>query len=424
MSKLLVISVAGLGYDLAAALERKHGKSAFPGGALHPAASVFPAVTCTAQASFRTAAPPTRHGMVANGFFDRRWRKAAFWEQASSLVEGERIWHAFRAAGRTVGLVFWQQSMGEDADLVLTPAPIHKHGGGTILDCYSQPAALYPRLRRTLGEFPLARYWGPLASARVGDWIADATADVMRHEAPDLLLAYLPTLDYDLQRHGPNHPRAAAAADRLRAQLQRLATAADKAGYDLLFWGDYAIAPCQGPALLPNLSLHETGLFQVRSVRGRAYPDFHRSRAFALCDHEVAHLYVREARDLPTLRAWASAFTEAACVPPATEERHPNGGDLVLIAAPGRWFAYPWWRDPREAPDYARHIDIHNKPGFDPCELNFSWFPPGISLDTTRIRGTHGRPERPVAWGGTLTFDPLPASLLDLAARLRERLAP
>jgi len=422
--KLLVVSVAGLGYEFlqsqCAAMpgdESRRVPRAF--ARPFPLLPPFPAVTCTSQATFRTASAPEAHGMVANGFYDRRWRKALFWEQSSGLVEGERIWSAFRAAGKTVGLLFWQQAMGEDADLVLTPAPIHKHHGGMILDCYSQPAALYPRLRKALGEFPLQRYWGPLASASVGNWIAAATEDVMRHEAPDLLLTYLPTLDYDLQRHGPRSPQASAAFAMVMNQLATLFFAAGDCGYKVLFFGDYAIAACEGPAVLPNLALREAGLMATREVRGRLYPDFHTSRAFAVCDHEVAHVYVREIADTEAVRRCLQAVPGIDEVRPATAA-HPNSGELVLLAAPGRWLAYPWWTDAGEAPEYARHIDIHSKPGFDPCDLYATWFPPGVCQDTSRIRGTHGRADRAVACGGTLKFDPPPATLQYLADRVRD----
>ena len=169
------------------------------------AGSVFPAVTCVVQASFRTAAPPASHGMVANGRYFRELAKPMFWEQSSRLVAGRRFWRGFREAGGTVGLLFWQQSLGEDTDMLLSPAPIHKHHGGMIQDCDSQPADLYEQLCAELGRpFKLRQYWGPLATPKVGEWIAEAVAAVLaRADAPDLILTYLPTLDYALQRRDP-----------------------------------------------------------------------------------------------------------------------------------------------------------------------------------------------------------------------------
>ena len=95
----------------------------------------------------------------------------------SALVAGERIWEGFRRRGGTVAMLFWQQSLGEAVDAVLSPAPIHKHHGGMIEDCYCRPAGLYGRLCDAVGgRFKLRHYWGPFASTKAGDWIAAATA--------------------------------------------------------------------------------------------------------------------------------------------------------------------------------------------------------------------------------------------------------
>ncbi|MGD9127218.1 MAG: alkaline phosphatase family protein [Planctomycetia bacterium] len=419
--KKLIVSVAALGHELV----KLHGSGAWQGGAFSAAEGVFPAVTCTAQATFRTAALPNEHGMVCNGLYHRTLRKAMFWEQASTLVEGPRIWDKFRANGRTVGMMFWQQSLGESVDLVLSPAPIHKHHGGMIMDCQARPADLYTRLKQELGPFRLKHYWGPLANAKVGDWIARATAFVM-HDArtsPHLLLTYLPTLDYDLQRHGPSGDHAARAMTRVMDQLELLRTKAESAGYDMLVFGDYAIGPARSDgAVFPNRALADEGLMATRDVQGMFYPNLHDSRAFAMVDHEVAHVYVPRKADLSYAAELLTELDGVAEVldRPRQADRgidHPNGGELVLVADEGRWFAYPWWTDPRQAPDYASHIDIHNKPGFDPCELYFKWFPPGVSQDSTRIGGTHGLagPTRPIAWWSSAELPGEPKTLVDLA---------
>ena len=419
-AKLLIIQVAGLSTA-----------PNTPGLSFQPMQSVFPAVTCTAQASFRTAAPPSSHGMIANGLFHRSMARALFWEQSAGLVEGERIWRQFRQAGRTVGVMFWQQSLGEDADLVLSPAPIHKHHGGMIQDCYAKPAGLYQRLCETIGRpFKLQHYWGPFASAKAGDWIAEATAAVMADGsfAPDLLLTYLPTLDYDLQRVGHNHPRSAKAAQSLDAQVQRLITAAEANGYEVLIFGDYAIGPVS-EAVLPNRALAEADLLATRQVGPMLYPDLYASRAFAMVDHEIAHVYVRDKKDLSAVRDVLAAQAgiadalgrdaQAAC-----DVDHPNSGELLILAEPGKWLAYPWWADTSQAPDYAAHVDIHSKPGFDPCELfgePFDWLPLSVTQDTARIRGSHGRvgQGRDVVWACTLTLPDQPADLISLARAAR-----
>ncbi len=423
--KLLILDVAALGYDSL----RAAGRREINGLTFRPAESVLPAVTCTVQASFRTAAPPASHGMIANGRYFRDLHRCLFWEQSSDLVAGERIWERFRGRGRRVGMLFWQQSLGERVDVLLSPAPIHRHHGGMIQDCYSRPAGLYAALKKRLGEFRLHRYWGPLAGAKAGDWIAAATAEVMSDPqlAPELLLAYLPTLDYDLQRWGPDDPRSAAALAKLIAQIEMLLVAARSHGYDVLVFGDYAIARAT-EAVFPNRVLAETGLLQTRRIGHRLYADLHASRAFAMVDHEIAHVFVREKTDvLPTaavlshlpgvekvLDAAAQADAGLAC---------PACGDLVLLAREGAWLAYPWWNRKREAPDYASHVDIHNKPGFDPCELFFGWPPPSVSQDASRIRGSHGRagPGRQIAWAATFDLGQ-PKDLLALSGAVKSTL--
>jgi predicted AlkP superfamily pyrophosphatase or phosphodiesterase len=415
--KLLVIQVAGLNYD-----------PPVEGLSFQQTQSVLPAVTCTVQGSFRTACPPSLHGMIANGLYFRDVRKVAFWEQSAGLVAGPRIWEAFRAKGRSVAMLFWQQSMGEAVDMLLSPAPVHKHHGGMIDDCYCQPPGLYNALCEAVGRpFRLRHYWGPLASAKVGDWIAEATAAMLvTPGAPELCLTYLPTLDYDFQRYGPGHQRCGEARNALARQLGYLAAVAREAGYDLVVFGDYAMAEARGSAAFPNQALLDAGLMACREVRGMLYPDLHASRAFAVVDHEVAHVYVCHAADIaPTADLLAAAdgvgHVLAGQEKAAAGLDHPNSGELVLLAADGRWFAYPWWREKPRRPDYATHVDIHNKPGFDPCELFFGRLPIGTSQDASRVGGSHGRtgPGREVVWAATIPLERQPADLIELAAGVR-----
>ena len=426
--KLLVVQVAALGWDL---ISDAPGQAArWAGMEFAPMEAVFPAVTCTAQGSFRTASRPADHGMVANGLYHRALGRAMFWEQSAHLVGGQRIWRAYREAGGTVAMLFWQQSMGESADVVCTPAPIHKHHGGMIQTCHTRPAGLYETLCRRLGgAFRLRHYWGPLASAQAGEWISRATVEVLRDPelSPGLCLTYLPTLDYDLQRFGPGHPRAAAALAAAEAQLASVLAAGRECGYEAVVFGDYAIGPVSGAAVLPNAALLDAGLLSVREVRGMLYPVLPESRAFALCDHEVAHVYVRRPRDIPAAREALAALDGAGEVLERNDTTygrcdHPNAGELLMLAERGRWLAYPWWRDTRRRPDYATHIDIHNKPGFDPCELFFGWPPMSVSQDTSRVGGSHGRtgPQRRVAMAATVPLGEGLNNLVDLASAVRD----
>jgi predicted AlkP superfamily pyrophosphatase or phosphodiesterase len=411
--KLLVVDIAAFGWNLVRHLPE-----------FRPAQSVWPAITCAAQASFRTAALPQQHGIVANGLFFKDLTKVLFWEQSAMLVEGPRIWERFRARGGKVGLMFWQQSMGENVDLIVTPAPIHKHSGGMIQACYTQPASLEARLNEAVGRpFNLMNYWGPLANYKSSDWIVDAVISVMGlpEIAPDLLLSYIPHLDYDLQRHGPGSEEAAKALDILLGYLTRLKAACNDFGYDWIFVGDYAIEPVRRGAVFPNRALRAAGLFHVRDIRHMAYTDFFTSPAFAVVDHQIAHVYCRNAEAIERAKACLEALPGVAAVLDRAGQAqrgvaHHRSGDLVLVAEDGAWFAYPWF-EKKEAPDYASHVDIHNKPGYDPCELFFGWPPGSVSFDTTKIHGSHGNVGDgfEVAWTSSLPLDPAPAHLLDLA---------
>lgn len=403
MKKLLVLNVAALGAELL----RQQGVETLAGLPVRTMRPVAAAVTCAAQATLRTGLPPEAHGMPANGLFFRDAFQSAFWNQSAALVKGPRIWEPFRARGGRVGLYFFQQSLGEQADEIVSPAPIHTHGGGMIMATYQRPA----RVLGVANPVPLWRYWGPLASPKVGRGIVSAlTARLRRGDAPEVMFAYLPTLDYELQRYGTRHPKVSASVRELVAQVECLATAARSQGYALALAGDYAITDVAGPVCFPNRALARVGLLATRDIRGMRYPDFYQSRAIALCDHQTALVYclgAEGAAQREHVRALLAALPEVDTV----TDTPGAGADFALTAKPGRWFAYPWWERPREAPDYATHVDIHNKPGFDPCELFFGRNPFHCSTDVSRIRGTHGRADAPVAYATDLPLPPVPDAI-------------
>lgn len=309
--------------------------------------------------------------MLANGVWLDDLRKPVFWEQSSSLVKGARTW------GRSTGLFFLQQSLGEDVDVIVSPAPIHKHGGGIEMSCYTKPSGVESVLSRLCGTFPLWRYWGPMASARVGRACLSWFEEMTNVHDVDTAWLYLPTLDYAAQRTGPDSRQARAALKEFVRQLERAAEIAMRRGSALTVIGDYDITSVTLPPVFPNVTLRREGLFRTRTVAGRSYPDFHQSEAFALCDHEVA-IVLGDARDRAVEVLLATGLYELPADQPGAAH-----GKTILLAKEGSWCAYPWWTDPREAPDYARHVDIHNKPGFDPTELFF--FGRGV------VKGTHGR---------------------------------
>lgn len=393
MKKLLVIQVAGWGAEF----NRRVGCAVVAGREVGQVMPVFPALTSPVQATIRTALKPEGHGVVTNGFFDTRLRRAFFWEQSSGLVSGERVWSGYRQAGGRVGVFFFQQSLGDEVDAWISPAPIHKHSGGHIMACNSQPEGLQERLEREVGrKFSLSRYWGPLASVRSSEWIAESMAALMRSgEAPGVIFAYLPGLDYDLQRYGPEDGRSRAAMQSAGRQLELLFRVGQEQGYEVVAYGDYAITSARGGAVYPNRVLCEAGLLRVRMVRGMAYADLHASRAFAMVDHQVASVWCRDEGAREQVVELLGGMRGVGQVAGRGEQvelgvGHERAGEVLLVAEEGVWFAYPWWKERGEAPDYASHVDIHSKPGFDPCELFFGRTPFSVTQDSGRVGGTHG----------------------------------
>lgn len=384
--KHLIVNVAGLGWETI----QRFGFTQLNGYAFRNASSIFPAVTCTAQASLRTAQEARCHGMTSNGVLLRNLQRPAFWEQSSQLVVGERIWDSARKNGYSVGMFYFQQSLGEAVDELISPWPIHKHHGGMILKNYSRPTNKKPTGYDE--NFPLQQYWGPLANAKVGNRIVN---DIVAFAECDIAFVYIPTLDYDFQRYPATHKKCVKAIEFLKHQLEQLFDFAKQQAAEITIIGDYEITEVTLPPAQPNLTLRNAGYFATRSVNGHLYPDFNHSRAFAMADHEIAHVYIRDEKDIAEVKACLEATGEYSIVEertPQAEWGNATAGELLIQAKQGSWCAYPWWTLPQEAPDYATHIDIHSKPGYDPCELFFErWtFPPKTCQDLTRIKGTHG----------------------------------
>lgn len=367
MRRLQVIA-AGLGYHLLEA----NSLTEMAGLKFAPAESVFPAVTCVAQASMRTGLSPAEHGMISNGVWLDDLCKPSFWEQSARLVKGSRVW------SRHSGVFFFQQSLGEDVDLILSPAPIHKHGGGMLMSCYTQPSGMAEVLRRRCGSFPLWRYWGPLASPKVGRKCISYFEEMTNLQDVDEAYLYLPTLDYAAQKFGPKAPQSVAALKEFVRQLEGLSDLCMRRGCELKVIGDYEITPVTAEPVRPNVVLRRNDLFRTRQVAGRAYPDFYQSSAFALCDHEFC-VVSGEAREKAVELLLETGDYER----PESQPAAPVDGRTVLLAKAGSWCDYRWWTDAREAPDFASHVDIHNKPGYDPTEL--------FLFGRGTVRGTHGR---------------------------------
>jgi predicted AlkP superfamily pyrophosphatase or phosphodiesterase len=391
--KVIVLNVVGLTPALL-----RHAPRLAALGPPAPLTPPLPAVTSTCEATMLTGLPPSEHGIVANGWYHRDLNEVWFWRPSNQLVAGEKVWQAH--TGRTA-VLFWRFNMATDAAVSVAERPAYPADGRKIPDLYTQPPELGPRLQEKFGRFPLFNFWGPTSSIVSTRWIADATIEVLRHEDPDLTLVYLPHLDYDLQRWGPDDPRIPAEVAALDREAGRIIDAAN--GRKVLAVSEYHIENATG-AVMINRALREAGLLKIIDNPVGELIDFWRSSAFAVCDHQLAHIYVR--RDLDRARR---VIEKLDGFDRFIEIDHPRSGELVALAAPGHWFAYPYWLDDRHAPDFARTIDIHRKPGYDPCELFSDASKPGIAwrllkkalgfrtlfdvvpLDPSRVGGTHGR---------------------------------
>ncbi len=389
-NKLLIINVAALGYDL---WEQYHKSDFWEKQSNLSISSIFPALTSPVQASLRTNSLPASHGVVSNGFFFKDLKKVMFWEQSSNLICGDRIWDAYQAQGGTVGQICWQQSIGENCELVLSPAPIHKHHGGMIQDFYSQPPNLYKKICCELrSKFNLFNYWGPFTSLKSSKWICDATMSLLNNKtAPDILFTYIPHLDYDLQRFGTDSPKIQKVFQETENLIEALCNSAKNANYEVILFGDYAINNAHS-VIYPNKILRDSNDFSIRNVKKMYYPDLYSSKGFAMVDHQIAHVYINDKKDINRIKSIFEKTQGISRVLEHKEIKNERSGDLILEADTGYWFAYQWWNKKVNAPDYATHIDIHNKIGFDPAELFMSIFPPmSTSQDNSKIKGTHGR---------------------------------
>ncbi|MFJ9571500.1 nucleotide pyrophosphatase/phosphodiesterase family protein [Streptomyces bacillaris] len=414
---LLVLDVVGLTPQLLAHMPNLTalGKQ----GAQAPLSTVLPAVTCAAQSTFLTGAMPAEHGIVANGWYFRELGDVLLWRQHNGLVEGDKLWDAARRAhpGYTVANICWWYAMGADTDWTVTPRPVYYADGRKEPDCYTRPPALHDELTEKLGTFPLFHFWGPGADLVSSQWIIDATRHIIATRTPDLALCYLPHLDYDLQRYGPDDPRShRAAADLDRAVAPLLADARAE-GRTVVALSEYGITRVSRPVDI-NRALRRAGLLEVHTQDGMEYLDPMASRAFAVADHQLAHVYVRRPEDLEEVRA---ALTDLPGIDQLLDDEgkkahhldHPRSGELVAVAEKDAWFTYYYWLDDARAPDFAQLVEIHRKPGYDPVELFMDPEDPYVRLkavsavarkklglryrmavvplDPSPIRGSHGR---------------------------------
>jgi predicted AlkP superfamily pyrophosphatase or phosphodiesterase len=418
MHPTVVINVVGLTPALLGSNTPNLSRLAANGG-LRPLKTIMPAVTCSVQATFVTGELPRGHGIVGNGWLFRDLMEIWLWRQSNRLVGGERVWDAAKARNPafTCANLFWWYAMAASTDIAVTPRPIYKADGRKLPDCYSDPPELRTELTRKLGHFPLFRFWGPATSIESSRWIADAAKHVLATRNPTLALVYLPHLDYSLQRLGPDHPDIADDLAEIDSVAGDLIVRAQALGRRVIVLSEYGIVPVSRPVHI-NRALRAAGLLAVRDEEGGEILDIPRCRAFALADHQVAHIYVRDDADLPAVRTLLASLDGVDHVLDRAEQKdwgldHKRSGELVAIAEPDAWFTYYYWQDDSHAPDFARTVEIHRKPGYDPVELfldptirwpkltiallllkkalGFRTLMDVIPLDAHLVKGSHGR---------------------------------
>ena len=414
MQPLTVLNVVGLARRFIGAATPNIARLAARGG-MRDLDTVTPAVTCSVQSTLLTGLPPDRHGIVGNGWYFRDLGEVFLWRQSNRLVAGEKVWDAAKARDPafTCANLFWWYAMHASTDFTVTPRPIYLADGRKLPDIWASPSDLRDELTRVLGTFPLFHFWGPAADIRSSRWIAEAALHVMRTRAPTLTLVYLPHLDYVLQRQGPAGPDVAAHVADIDALCGRLIDASD----NVLLVSEYGITEVARPVHI-NRALREAGFLRVRRERDQEQLDFAASDAFAVADHQIAHVYVRRPPLVPAVSALLSSLPGVEMVLDTDGKRafgldHPRSGDLVALAGPDAWFTWYHWLDDAQAPDFARTVEIHRKPGYDPVELfldpairlpraaiawklakralGFRSVMNVIPLDATLVRGSHGR---------------------------------
>jgi predicted AlkP superfamily pyrophosphatase or phosphodiesterase len=359
----------------------------------------FPAVTSTVQASILSGKYPRDHGIIANGLYDRSTYSVSFWEQSSSLVQAQRAWDIIKQnSNRKTAVLFWQNTMYVNSDIVVTPRPIHLDDK-MVMWCYSKPVGYYEKLKEKLGEFNLASYWGPFASPKSSEWIANAAEYTLESERPNYLFVYIPHVDYSAQRFGKGAVQVKddlKKADEIVGRLVQKATdlkIGDETQFIIL--SEYAFNDVNGAVPL-NLVLRDAGLLSIRAIQEKEYLDYEYSKAFALVDHQVAHVYIKNGYEIETRKALeATAGVERILDSSGKKELaidHERSGELIAISARDKWFSYYWWHDENRAPDFVRKVDIHRKPGYDPIELFIDQRTKSIPLDTSLVKGSHGRP--------------------------------
>ncbi|NOU23985.1 MAG: alkaline phosphatase family protein [Methylotenera sp.] len=418
MNQTLVLNVVGL---TPALLEYAPNlKQLADHGAMRPIDTITPAVTTSVQSTMLTGTLPREHGIVGNGWYFRDLSEILFWRQSNHLVHGEKVWEAARKrdASFTCANLFWWYDMYSTVDIAVTPRPMYPADGRKLPDIHTHPNGLRDKLQDEHGQFPLFNFWGPMANIVSTQWILQSALKIFERDKPTLTLVYLPHLDYNLQRLGPNHTSIAHDVAQVDAECAVLIKAAKLVGAEIIVLSEYGITEVNRPIHI-NRALRQAGWLQVRNELGRELLDAGASAAFAVADHQIAHIYISHKELINDVANLLRSLPGVEQVLDETGKQalgldHPRSGELIVIAKADSWFTYYHFYDDDKAPDYARTVDIHRKPGYDPVELlidpalklpklriaarlaqkklGMRYLMDVISLDASLIKGSHGRP--------------------------------
>ena len=412
MQKTVVINIVGLSQSvigehtpfLSQYIQRKNLNTIKP---------LLPALTTSTQSTYLTGKWPSEHGIVANGWYDREENEIKFWKQSNKMVLQEKIWERAKAIDPdfTCSQMFWWYNMNTQADYIATPRPNYLADGRKIPDCYTKPSELRDELQEELGQFPLFQFWGPGANIKSSKWIADASIIVDKKHDPTLTLIYLPHLDYCQQKFGPSTAIIAKELNEIDDLIKQLVNYYEQKGTKIILLSEYGIAPVNNPIHI-NRILRKEGLLNIRIERGLELLDPAESKAFSVSDHQIAHIYINDKSKEAAIKEILKNTAGVELVLDRKEQAayhidHERSGDLVVMADKHSWFTYYFWLDDTKAPDYARVVDIHKKPGYDPVEmfmtskaraaykllkkkLGFRYVMDVIPLDATLIKGSHG----------------------------------
>jgi predicted AlkP superfamily pyrophosphatase or phosphodiesterase len=376
MNKTAVLNIVGLTPDLIGD-HTPFLKEWFSQGKVASIQSMLPAVTCPVQATYLTGEKPSKHGIVANGWYFRDTSEVRFWMRSGKLIQGEKIWDKAKKKDSSFSCanLFWRYATYSGADYTVIERPMYRKDGVKVPDIYTNPMSLRDELQEDLGQFPLFNFWGPNTSIKSSRWIANAAKIVTQKYDPTLSLVYIPHMDYNLQRVGPEDPIIKKDMRKVDKLCKDLVSFYEKQNRRLIMLSEYGISSVEKPVHL-NRMLRKQGYITVREEMGGEVFDAGASRAFAVADHQVAHIYVKEASEVNKVKELLENLSGVERILDKEGKKemnmdHPRSGELVAIAEAGAWFTYYYWWDDEKAPDFAPTVSIHDKPGYDPAEMLF-----------------------------------------------------